>query len=112
MGSSSLTARRSARGASPTYETHDLGQELARATPDDDLGQVVERRRLRVDDDHPGPGANGGKRDLRGGVDNQRRAHHQHHVGIAREREGLLYGRLRHRLTEKYDRRLEKDAAT
>jgi hypothetical protein len=42
--------------------------------------RAVERRRLGVDDDQAGAGADRRQRDVRGGIDHERRADHEHHV--------------------------------
>src|SRR6202171_6031427 len=104
-------ASRLAWAASSTYEGDDLRQHLTRLAVDDDLGELVERGGLRVDDDHRRARPQRDQRNVSGGVDDQRRAHHEHHVRLARQPDCLLHSRHRHRFSEQHHGRLEKASA-
>src|SRR4030081_1226740 len=88
--SSSSTAHRSLLAASPTYESDDFRKHLPGLPVEHHFSELVKRRRLCVDHDHPGAGPDGDQRNFCGRINDKRRTDDQHHVGVTRQRERLL----------------------
>src|SRR4029077_13643125 len=80
-----------------------LGENLARLAVDDDGGDVVERRRLGVDDAELGAVLASKTRDAGSGGHLKRAAHDQNDVGCHGEHLRLAQRRLRQRLSKQHD---------